>query len=166
MGIQEQIRERLWGGKQKSPALTLYLREDRVVFLETSTQEESLRRLVEMLDRSNTLPDRELFYGALLKREQIVSTGIGLGIAVPHAKLHGYSDFFIAVGIQKQGVEWAALDGAPVRLIFMIGGPDNRQTEYLTILSRLTMVVKEEERRKALLRATTAQEVLQVFAGY
>ena len=62
-------------------------------------------------------------------------TGIGIGVAIPHAKLEGYSDFFIAIGVQKKkGIDWNALDGSDVKLIFMIGGPENKQTEYLKIL--------------------------------
>jgi nitrogen PTS system EIIA component len=53
----------------------------------------------------------------------------------------------------------------PVRLVFMIGGPDNKQTEYLKILSHLTMAIKNEERRKKLMKAYNAQEVIELFAG-
>ncbi|HEY5235368.1 MAG TPA: PTS sugar transporter subunit IIA, partial [Rhabdochlamydiaceae bacterium] len=73
---------------------------------------------------------------------------------------------FIAIGIQGgRGIEWNSLDGSQVHLIFMIGGPDNRQTEYLKILSRLTMAIKESERRKALLKATSAKQVIDLFKG-
>jgi len=71
----------------------------------------------------------------MLEREKIVSTGIGMGVAIPHAKLTSVEDFFIAIGILSKGVQWNALDGGPVRLIFMIGGPDDKQTAYLQILS-------------------------------
>jgi PTS system nitrogen regulatory IIA component len=89
-----------------------------------------------------------------------------LGVAIPHAKLTGYEEFFIAIGIQGgRGIEWNSLDGSQVHLIFMIGGPDNRQTEYLKILSRLTMAIKELDRRKALLKATSAKQVIDLFKG-
>ena len=76
-------------------------------------------------------------FGSHVKREKIVSTGIGMGVAIPHAKLPSFDRFFLAVGLQKvkDGIDWDALDGAPVRLIFMIGGPANQQTDYLKILS-------------------------------
>jgi PTS system nitrogen regulatory IIA component len=118
------------------------------------------------LEKAGKIKHRDAFYHAILEREKIVSTGIGLGVAVPHAKLEGYQEFFIAIGIQKKkGIEWNALDGAPVKLIFMIGGPENRQTEYLKILSHLTMAIKNEERRKKILKAVSPSDVIELFAG-
>jgi PTS system nitrogen regulatory IIA component len=147
-------------------AISDYLDPRLVLFLESENRDDALQELVALLNKSAKLRNPELFYQAILEREKIVSTGIGLGVAIPHAKLEGYDDFFIAIGIQrKKGIEWNALDGAPVRLVFMIGGPDNKQTEYLKILSHLTMAIKNEERRKKLLKAYNPQEVIELFAG-
>jgi len=143
-----------------------YLDPRLVLFLESEKRDDVLQELVALLDNAAKVHNAEHFYNAILEREKIVSTGIGLGVAIPHAKLAGYDDFFIAIGIQrKKGVEWNALDGAPVRLVFMIGGPDNKQTEYLKILSHLTMAIKNEDRRKKLMKAYNAQEVIELFAG-
>jgi len=143
-----------------------YLDEKLVTFLEANTQNDALNALVDLLQRENKLQNKDVFFQAILEREKIVSTGIGIGVAIPHAKLSGYDDFFIAIGIQKgEGIEWQALDGLPVRLIFMIGGPENEQTEYLNILSMITTAIKDEERRKKLLKANTAQEVIAAFEG-
>ena len=143
-----------------------YLDPRLVVFLDSEKRDDVLQELVTCLDQMGKLKNAELFYSAILEREKIVSTGIGLAVAIPHAKLEGYDDFFIAIGIQrKKGVEWNALDGAPVRLVFMIGGPENKQTEYLKILSHLTMAIKNEERRKKLMKAYHPQEVIELFAG-
>jgi PTS system nitrogen regulatory IIA component len=147
-------------------AISDYLDPRLVVFLESEKRDEVLLELVTLLDRAGKLKGAEIFYNAILEREKIVSTGIGLAVAIPHAKLEGYDDFFIAIGIQrKKGVEWNALDGSPVRLVFMIGGPDNKQTEYLKILSHLTMAIKNEERRKKLMKAYRPEEVIELFAG-
>lgn len=137
-----------------------------VSFLTAHTRDEVLKKLVDTLDKAGKLRDKESFYHAIVEREKIVSTGIGMGVAIPHAKLEGYDHFFIAVGIQHaRGVEWNALDSVPVRIIFMIGGPDKQQTEYLCILSKLTLAIKDEERRKKLIRAKTAEEVIALFQG-
>ena len=147
-------------------AISKYLDERLIVFLDVGTRNEALAKLVDVLDAHKKLLDKEGFYHAILEREKIVSTGIGIGVAIPHAKLPKYKDFFIAVGIQKsQGIEWNALDGSPVRIIFMIGGPENQQTQYLQILSQLTLSIKDEERRKKLLKARSAREVLEIFRG-
>lgn len=141
-----------------------YLDAKLVTFLDVNSQSQALSALVDLLDQQNELVDKQAFFHAILEREKIVSTGIGIGVAIPHAKMPGYDRFFIAIGIQKGGgLEWNALDKLPVRLIFMIGGPDNQQTEYLKILSMITMAIKDEERRKELLKAKDAKEVIQIF---
>ena len=147
-------------------AISDYLDPRLIVFLESEKRDDVLSELIALLDKAGKLENAELFYNAIMEREKIVSTGIGLGVAIPHAKLEGYDDFFIAVGIlRKKGVEWNALDAAPVRLVFMIGGPDNRQTEYLKILSHLTMAIKNEERRKKLMKVAHPEEAIELFTG-
>ncbi len=146
--------------------IKLHLQPNLVSFTDASSRDEALRLLVDLLEREGKLQDKEGYFRALLEREKVVSTGIGMGVALPHARMPGYEDFFIAVGIQKQGIDWKALDGNPVRLIFMIGGPDNKQTEYLHLLSQLTMAIKDEERRKKLLKAKTKEEVIALFEGW
>ncbi|MGL4540407.1 MAG: PTS sugar transporter subunit IIA [Candidatus Rhabdochlamydia sp.] len=145
-------------------AISDYLDEDLVLFMQADNRDDALNRLVNLLEEKKKLQDPKRFYQAILEREKIVPTAIGLGVAVPHAKLHSYKDFFIAIGIQvQQGLEWNALDGMPVQLIFMIGGPDNRQTEYLRILSHLTMAIKNKERRKQLLECHCTKKVIELF---
>jgi nitrogen PTS system EIIA component len=147
-------------------SITDYLDDRLVVFLQSEAQLSSIDELIEALDLAHQLKDKEKFHQAILNREKIVSTGIGLGVAIPHAKLPEYEQFFIAIGVQEgRGIEWNSLDGSQVHLIFMIGGPDNRQTDYLNILSRLTMAIKDSARRKALLKATSAQQVIDLFKG-
>ncbi len=152
--------------KEDSLSISRYLEEPLVVFLEEKTREGAIACLVDRLDQEGRLTDKNRFHQAILEREKIVSTGIGIGVAIPHAKMSYCSDFFIAVGIQKhQGIDWDALDGSLVRLVFMIGGPDNKQTEYLKILSHLTQAIKNEHRRKRLLRCSSESEVLDLFTG-
>lgn len=144
------------------------LLEDGVIcFLDVNHRDEALQSLVDALVHSGKISDVNAFFDAILKREKIVSTGIGMGVAIPHAKLEDFDQFFVAVGIQKskEGIEWDALDGAPVRLIFMIGGPANQQTEYLQILSKLTAAIKDESRRRNLLMAESSRSVIQLFQG-
>ena len=142
-----------------------YLEKDLILFLDSKERNEALDTLVSALHVTGKLNEKAPFYDAILHREKVVSTGIGLSVAIPHAKLTGFEDFFIVIGIQKKppGLDWNALDGEPVRLIFMIGGPDNRQTDYLKILSSLTTAIKDNERRKKLLAAKTSDEVIEIF---
>lgn len=138
-----------------------------ISFLDVDTRDQAIDALIDLLDREGHLPNRQAFRKAIFDREQLVSTGIGMGVAIPHAKLKGFTDFFIAVGIQQnKGLEWNALDKALVRLIFMIGGPEDKQTEYLQILSLLTSAIREVDLRKKLLNAHSPEEALALFSSF
>jgi nitrogen PTS system EIIA component len=151
----------------KPPPLLIfkYLNPRLVIHLKVDDRDEALSALVDLLNKEDKLLDKEIFHQAIVERERIVSTGIGMGVAVPHAKLAGYSTFFIAIGIHHKGILWDALDGVPVRLVFMIGGPDDKQTEYLQLLSRLTLAIKDEERRKKILQLNKPEDIIALFRG-
>jgi PTS system nitrogen regulatory IIA component len=140
-----------------------YIDPGLVCFLKTKTQLETLQALVDRLLESGRVSDRELFFKLILEREKLVTTGIGMGVAIPHAKLSSCEDFSITIGILEKGVEWGALDRAPVRLVFMISGPDDRQTEYLQLLSALTSHLKSVDVRKGLLACTNPDAVVELF---
>jgi PTS system nitrogen regulatory IIA component len=146
--------------------ITKYLEAKLVSFPDLPSRDAVLNAMVDQLHQAGKLSDKEEFHQAILDREKVVSTGIGMGIAIPHAKLIGYNDFFIAIAILQKGVDWKALDGAPVRLVFMIGGPADKQTEYLQILSSLTMALKDEERRKKLLTLNSPHDIIKLFTGF
>jgi PTS system nitrogen regulatory IIA component len=144
-----------------------YLDSRLITFLQSSTRDEAIDQLVDLLDEEGVLAEKDIFRQAIFSREQIVSTGIGMGVAVPHAKLKELPQFFLAIGIQqKRGLDWNALDKTPVRLVFMIGGPENRQTEYLQILSLLTSAVRDADLRKQLLNVQTAEEVVDLLSNF
>lgn len=146
--------------------ITDYLDSRLISFLAEDTRDAAIDALIDLLDEGGQLVDKQAFREAIFYREGLVSTGIGMGIAIPHAKMRNIQQFFIAVGIaQNKGIEWNALDKAPVRIIFMIGGPDDKQTEYLQILSMLTAAIKDVELRKKLLKANSTQEVFELFSN-
>jgi len=147
--------------KEESLEIADYLEEELVTFLDVNSRIEAVTALVDLLEQQGKLKNRDAFLQAILEREKIVSTGIGIGVAIPHAKMETYDDFFIAIGVQKTGgIEWEALDQLPVRIVFMIGGPANQQAEYLNILSMITAAIKDEKKRKALLSAPDAASVI------
>lgn len=141
-----------------------YLDSRLIAFLEVEDRDAAIQALIDRLDRIGKVPDPGAFRKAVLEREKVVSTGIGMGIALPHAKFKGFPEFFIAIGIlPKKGVDWNALDQAPVQLIFLIGGPDDKQAQYLQILSQLTSTIRDQAFRRKLLQAGTIEEVLALF---
>jgi len=140
-----------------------YLNKKLVATLNATNRNEALTQLVDVIFKAGKLKNKEEFLNAIMEREKIVSTGIGMGVAIPHAKLPGFDDFFITIGILQKAIDWNALDGTPVRLIFMIGGPDDKQTEYLQILSTLTQFIKDEEKRKRLLNLHDPKTIIELF---
>lgn len=157
----------LFAKQRGAVKISNYLESSLIEFLDVSTRNEAIDSLIRLLDKSGKLPNREQFRKAIFEREELISTGIGMGVAVPHAKLKDFKDFFIAVGIQqKKGIEWNAIDQAPVRIVFLIGGPDNRQPEYLKILSQLTVAIKDPNLRKELMLATTPADVIRAFSHF
>ena len=152
--------------KQGVMRISDYLDSRLITFLTEETRDASIDTLIDRLDERGKLADKQAFRDAIFYREGLVSTGIGMGIAIPHAKMRNIKQFFIAVGIQQsKGIEWNALDKAPVRIIFMIGGPDDKQAEYLQILSMLTSAIKDVDLRKKLLKASSSQEVFELFSN-
>lgn len=143
-----------------------YLDPELIAFLDANNRDEALLSLVKLAHSKGNVTDIQEFYDALIDRESIVSTGIGMAVAIPHAKLPSYDDFFIAIGVLRKGVDWNTIDDSSVRLIFMIGGPDDKQTEYLKILSGITSALKEDDRRKKILRASSSQEIMELLKGY
>lgn len=168
LDIQEAIKK-MFPQKRTTdtPVLLVskYLDPKLVKHLTVDDRDEALHELVDLLDSEGRLLNKEIFYRAILERESIVSTGIGMGVAVPHAKLSGYETFFIAIGVHQKGIPWDSIDGVPVRLVFMIGGPDDKQTEYLQLLSHLTLAIKDEERRKKILQLNKPEDIIALFRG-
>lgn len=163
----EKTADNEWLRKKYIMNVSDYLDPRCVRFINPTTRDVALRELVDLLFHSGKIEDKEAFYHAILEREKIVSTGIGMGVAIPHAKLKGFDDFFIAVGIvQGGGIEWNSLDKTPVRLIFMIGGPDDKHTKYLQILSKITHAIKDETLRKQLINIQSPKNFIQLFEKF
>lgn len=143
-----------------------YIELNRIFFSNATIKEEAIDELVKVSKEDGKVSDPDNFKKALLKRESIMSTGIGYGVAIPHVKLEYIPEFFITIGINKKGIDWDSLDSKPVYLMFLIAGPANQQEKYLRILAKLTLVIKNPERRKKLINAETKYDVLKIFEGF
>jgi PTS system nitrogen regulatory IIA component len=141
-----------------------YLDARRIALLAGGGKEEALLRLIELSRSDALINDFDRFRQEVLKRESIVTTGIGMGVAIPHVKSRYVKSFFITVGVFQQGIDWDALDGQPVYIVFLIGGPEDHQ-QYLQILAKLTLIIRNEEKRRAIITAATAEDVLEQFAS-
>jgi PTS system nitrogen regulatory IIA component len=148
--------------------LSDFIKKENIVFLDTNDMEETVEILVENAYNSGIIKDKKMFINAVLEREELVSTGIGLGVALPHAKLLEIEDFFIVIGINKEGIDWDAIDRNPVGIVFLIGGPEkeNSQKEYLKIISKFMLLIKNKDRRLMLLNSSSQEEVVNIFEKF
>jgi nitrogen PTS system EIIA component len=145
----------------------LVLNENRVVDLKARDKEGAIQELVGVLSESSkVIKDPKSLVKALLDREKILSTGIGLGIAVPHARLETIDRIVMAVGRQMAGIPFDSIDGKPVYLVFVIVGPDAAQRNYLKLLARIVQVIKRPKIRKRLLEASDASGMYQILKNY
>ena len=133
---------------------------ERVKVLDATDKESALREMATLVGQFPEVTDSERLLEAIFERESIMSTGIGLGIAIPHAKIPEVHDFVVALGKTRQGIEFNALDGRPVDFIVLIAGPDNQQERYLQLLARITLKLKDASVRRDLAAANDPQEIL------
>ena len=145
-------------------SLSRLLSVDRIQWLDDATKDACLQTMVSTIARSAQLGEEESIYEAILEREKLLSTGFTLGLAIPHAKLSTIKDFVVGLGLHKRGVAFDSLDEKPVHILVMILGPDQRQDEYLKVLSRVTTFLKEN--REKLLSLDDAEAVYQLTLDY
>jgi len=143
-----------------------YLSKECILFIkDTHDRGRVLELLIEAAQTAGKVKDKLRFAEAIAARELIVSTGIGLGVAVPHAKLKDLDSFFMCLGIIEQGVDWESIDGQPVHIVFLIGGPEDNQKEYLHILAQIVQIVKDAEKREKLRNSRTPEQVLSLLSS-
>lgn len=141
-----------------------YFSKESVLFLKETKKEQILKKIISEAKNKNFIPEDKEFEEAIFERESIMSTDVGWQVAIPHAKLESVKNFFVIPAVLNNDSDWEAGNNQTVRLVFLIGGPSNDQKKYLQILSKVTLVVRNAERRKALLNSKTAEEVLSQFA--
>uniref|UniRef100_A0A7C6EBN1 PTS sugar transporter subunit IIA n=1 Tax=candidate division WOR-3 bacterium TaxID=2052148 RepID=A0A7C6EBN1_UNCW3 len=137
-----------------------------VVILELKSKEKlaAIRELASVLIEQGIINDTDEFFSAILKRENLESTGIGSGVAIPHARTKAVKDIVLAFGRSQAGVDFSSLDGKPSHLIFLIAAPEEKKSEYIITLARLSKILRNEEVRVKLNRAKTPQEILTIIA--
>ncbi|MDR7239457.1 PTS fructose transporter subunit IIABC [Neobacillus drentensis] len=134
--------------------------------IEGNQKEETIDQLVEVLFKAGKISDRSEFKAAILKREEQSTTGIGDGIAIPHAKTKVVNEAAIVFGKSAAGVNYESLDGKPAHLFFMIAAPEGANNTHLEALARLSGLLMKAEVRYELLKATTPEEIIDTINRY
>ncbi|MEN6399451.1 MAG: PTS sugar transporter subunit IIA [Rectinema sp.] len=131
----------------------------RIIFLNEPKKRDALIKLSENLATAPQIKNKQELTSEILRREELMSTAIGRGIAIPHVRLSSITDLVVSVGISKCDIiDFQSLDDIPVRLLFMIAAAYNQHAYYLQTLSFFSARLKVAELRDSLLACTTAQE--------
>lgn len=147
------------------PRIAALLTPDRVrVPLRGWTKEELLAELVDLIAAAAPNLPRDAALRAVRAREQVLSTGVGGGLALPHGRLPGLDRLWMAAGVTAEPVEFDALDGQPVRLVFLLLGPADDVGLQVRTLGRLARLLRQDVARGQLIAAPDAPAFIEVLA--
>jgi len=153
---------------EKSIKLSVLLKEKHIdLELKEHSKKKLLTELVDLASASSEkIKDPKEFLGALIKREKLGSTGIGNGVAIPHAKSDSVRDFVLAFARHKEGVDFGALDGEKTYLFFVLASPQDNVGGHLKILAEISRLVKDKFIVELLKRAETKKEILKIISDH
>ena len=126
--------------------------------LTISDKEAALRAIAALLCMPEGTANEEVVYEVLLERERLASTGVGSGVAIPHGRYDGVNELRAAVAICPAGVDFDAVDRLPVKIIVGIIGPRSMPQKHLAALAGVSRVLREDQKREALLKAADDAE--------
>lgn len=162
--IEKWVNERLSSNIKKeenNPEVIVknILSPDRIVFINHTTKRDALVELANNLSTAPQVKYSDELVTEILKREELMSTAIGRGIAIPHVRLSSVTDLVMSVGICKKDIiDYQSIDEIPVRILIMIAAAYNQHTYYLQTLSFFSSKLKEKALRDKLLDASTPEE--------
>ena len=137
--------------------------DSTLVDLKGETKEDIIAELVDTLAVGDAISDRDKVLQAVLEREKIMSTGIGDGIAIPHGKSDAVEKLVAALGTQRRGVDFEALDGEPAYVFFLLVSPANVSGPHIKALARISRLLKNDDFKKKLIAAETAAEIIEII---
>ena len=143
-----------------------YIDEKLISLLKKKKKEKILLELIDSICQSEQIPDRKELKDAIFYREKLMSTGIGLGIGVPHVRMRGIKDLIVAVGICKQGItDYETIDGVPVKIVVMIVAGEKQHKLYIKFLSLVVSKLKDHTVREKLVEAKNEQEIYRILTS-
>lgn len=133
------------------------------IFYPASSKSQMLDELVEIASKSGMLNDKSIALKDVLEREEIMSTGVGKGIALPHAKSKSVDGSVAALALLKNPIDFDSLDGEPVNIVFMLLGPENNVGLHLRLLSKVSRLMNNDSFRLHLLECKQKDDVIKLF---
>ena len=130
---------------------------------QATDKEEAIYHLIDLLDQSGKLNDKEIYKESVLNREKQSTTGIGDGVAIPHGQSEGVKTAGLSAMVVKEGLDFKSLDGKPTYLFFMIGAPKDSGGAHLQALAQLSTLLMDEDFRNSLIHASSKEEFLKLI---
>ena len=124
-----------------------------------------ISELMDLLDANKLLIDKSVALDAVLTREKTKSTGIGLGIAVPHGKCKAVKELVIALGIAAETIEFDSIDGKPVAIIILLVSPTDQTGPHIQALATISKLMLDDEFKQSLENAESAEQAYQLIAS-
>ena len=140
-----------------------HLAADRVLDLTADSKDGCLVEMVQAIATADGVTDEAELLEAVRARERILSTGIGLGIAIPHARIGSVDRFVVAVGRHPTGVDFESIDQKPVRIVVLIAGPKDAQKPYLELLAQLSKRLKLQDVRDEISAGASPDDVVRLL---
>ena len=137
-----------------------YVKRDLICNLKAKVKNEAIEELLQILSVKKYINDIDYIKEMVLQKKELMSTGIGLGIGVPHVRLDGFKEPIIAIGISKNGIaDYVALDNQVVKIIFMIIVNKGAHRQYIELLAHIATMLKDDEFRMNLIDSSKSEDV-------
>ena len=133
--------------------------------LESDEKYKIIEELIDTLYSAGRIDNKDMALNAVFEREKVMSTGMGDGVAIPHAKTDGVKDLVAAFGIAKQDIDFQSIDGKPVRIVFLLVGPTDQTGPHLKALSRISRLMHRKEFREKLSAVRSKEEVIEAISN-
>lgn len=141
------------------------LSKERIIInLSGSDKYDILEKLVDVAKTSEKVKDPKDLLNKVIEREKLKSTGIGRGIGVPHAQTPAVTDVVACLGVSAQGLEFDAIDGKPVYLVFLIATKGRMDNAYLGLLSRIARLFSSEDFKRQIINSNSPEEIMSLIA--
>ncbi len=130
--------------------------------MKSTTKTDAIKELVDLLKKAGTIVAEDSVANAVLEREELGTTGIGEGIAVPHGKSDAVDELVAALGRSRKGIDFESIDGQPVHLLFLLVAPTTSAGPHLMALARISRLLKNRGFRQGLMDAADKSEILKI----
>ncbi len=140
-----------------------HINPNRVMDLPPMDKWKFLEQMAELIGQDSLVKDPVSVKKAIIAREKTMSTGIGEGIAIPHARVASVDDFVIAFARIREGMEFDAIDGKPVHMVFMIVANEKQDKKYIKLLSRLVLRMKSSSLTDQLMAAENSDDLYRIL---